>query len=215
MTLDPMDGRHPRSTSHEGLVHVTAIAELRRIPLGRLVALRRNPQYLTPHQMDALVASVQRDGFLVPILIRPLPKGKAAKASYAAIQGKYEIISGNHRAMAAKRAGLKHVPAVVKRLTDAQAQLVAINLNTIHGEPNSESMAPFLAELDDETLKSIHLEQSLLDQMKAFDATLEARLRDLSTPPPALDWDSPTNALPSCVCQACGRRHVPKEEGDA
>lgn len=192
---------------------MTTTAELRRIAMRQLVALRRNPQYLTPHQMDALTASIQRDDFLVPILVRPLPKGKAVKASYAAVPNKYEIVSGNHRAMAARRAGMTHIAAIVKRLTDAQAKRAAINLNTVHGEPNAELLAPFLAELDDDTLKNIHLESDLLEQVKAFDATLEARLRDLTEPPPpSLNHDSPLSPLPTCICPACGRRHAPKEE---
>src|SRR5438270_10364984 len=100
--------------------------ELKFLPLARLVMLRRNPQYMTPHEMDALKASIQRDGFLAPILVRPATKKN------------FEILSGNHRAMAARELGIKDVPCLVAKLDDKQAGRVAVNLNTVHGDPTAE-----------------------------------------------------------------------------
>src|SRR6185437_13128687 len=72
-------------------------SELKTVSIDSLVFLRRNPQYLTPHEMKALKASIERDGFLSPILVRPLPEGK------------HEVVSGNHRAMAAKELGHREI----------------------------------------------------------------------------------------------------------
>ena len=46
------------------------------ISVERLQTLKRNPQYLTPTQMEALKASIERDGFVAPILVRPLQGGR-------------------------------------------------------------------------------------------------------------------------------------------
>jgi hypothetical protein len=40
--------------------------------------------------------------------------------------------------MAAKELDLKVVPCVVSRMDERAAKRLAVNLNTIHGEPNAE-----------------------------------------------------------------------------
>eukprot|EP00913_Durusdinium_trenchii_P035349 g33079.t1 len=142
------------------------------MPISKLVALKRNPQYCTPAQMESLKTSIEQDGFVVPILIRKLPREK----------DRYEIVSGNHRVMAAREIGLTEVPCVLIRLTDKQTKRLAVNLNTIHGEPNPELLAPFLAEMEDDVLASIHLEQNELDKLLEFDDALERHLRALQPP---------------------------------
>lgn len=159
------------------------------------VTLKRNPQYLTPHEMEAMKRSIKRDGFVVPILVRPLSGGR------------YEVVSGNHRLLAAREIGQEKIPAVVATLNDRDMKRLAINLNTIHGEPNAELLAPFLAEMEDEVLKDIHLEDDLLKELIAFDETLEKRLSSLSVPD-SLDIDSTKNTRPDCKCSKCGRLHV-------
>lgn len=165
------------------------------LPVGRLRGLTRNPQYLSPRQLDGLKASIQRDGFLAPVLVRPL-KG-----------GRYEVVSGNHRVMAARDLGHAEVPVIILRMADQAARRIAINLNTVHGDPPAELLAPFLADLDDATLQEIHLEPALLSEICKFDATLEARLSDL-TPPEHVDRASSTSPIEQCACPKCGKRHI-------
>jgi ParB/RepB/Spo0J family partition protein len=168
---------------------------LMRVRLDRCVALKRNPQYLTPHEMEALKRSIERDGFLAPILVRPLRDGR-----------RFEIVSGNHRAMAARELGHETVPAVIAPIDDRAAKRIAINLNTVHGTPSAELMAPFLAELDDELLRQVHIDDALLADVMRFDSTLQQRLAQLE-PPDALNHGSP-QVGPDCVCPNCGRRHA-------
>lgn len=164
------------------------------IAVSQCRLLERNPQYLTPRQMSSLKASIERDGFTVPILVRP--KGKT-----------YEIVSGNHRFMAAKELGHKTVPAVVAELSDQDAKRLAINLNLIHGNPLAEQLAPFLADCTDEVLAQIHLEDDLLEDIKRFDAELGDTLARFDVPE-SLDQDSPTTEQRVCTCKECGRKHV-------
>jgi len=167
------------------------------IPLSRLRALRRNPQYLSERQMAALVASIRRDGFLSPVLVRPVRGAR----------DEYEIVSGNHRVLAAREAGLESVPCVVADLSATAAARAAVNLNTIHGDPNAELLAPFLAELPDDVLGTIHLEADLLASLRQFDATLKLRLDELE-PPDVIDRDSPQTSIEVCACPTCGRKHL-------
>jgi len=170
-------------------------SELKTVSIDSLVFLRRNPQYLTPHEMKALKASIERDGFLSPILVRPLPEGK------------HEVVSGNHRAMAAKELGHREIAAVVAEMDDSQAQRVAVNLNTVHGDPTAELLAPFLAEMSDDVLASVHLDEDLLKEVREFDAVLAKRLAEMEIPDD-LNIESVNTEIGQCVCPTCGRRHI-------
>lgn len=159
------------------------------------MALRRNPQYLTEAQMEGLKRSIERDGFIAPIVVRKRPKGM------------YEILSGNHRVMACRELGHVSIACVlVNPCDDARAARIAMNMNTVHGDPNVELIAPFLSALDDGTLKEIYLPDSIMKDLLNFDATLKMRLDSLEVPD-ALDSASPQNSIPNCVC-TCGHRHV-------
>lgn len=162
--------------------------------MDQLHALRRNPQYLTEKQTAALVESIKRDGFLCPIIVRK--KGAA-----------YEILSGNHRVLASREAGLSELPCVLVDPCDEKtARRIAVNMNTVHGEPTPELLAPFLAEIDNGTLKSVFLGDELLSAIVSFDQTLADRLATLQLPD-SLGHNSPVGAIPNCVCK-CGHRHV-------
>lgn len=168
------------------------------IDAAQIVTLKRNPQYLTPAQMESLKISIQRDGFVVPILVRQL-KGK-----------RYEIVSGNHRFMAARELKIEKIPCVVTRVDARSAGRLAVNLNTIHGEPNAELLAPFLAEMDKETLAQIHLGQQMIDELVRFDSDLEARLAKMQLPE-SINRKSPQHSNATCVCAKCGATHVKKK----
>ena len=169
------------------------------VPTNKCRLLKRNPQYLTPKQMDSLKRSIERDGFLVPVVVRPMRKGE------------FEIVSGNHRFLAAQELGIKNIPAVVSDLKDDQAKRVAINLNTIHGEPNAELMAPFLAELPDDILKDIHIEKNLLDDIFSFDDELKKTLERLEVPG-RMNNESVTTTTTTCRCPKCGKVHIRAEK---
>lgn len=169
------------------------------VALDKLDFLRRNPQYLTPRQMDSLRKSIERDGFLAPIVVG---KPKA---------GRYMVISGNHRVLAARELDIECIPAVIFRGTDEQAKRVALNLNLVHGEPTADLLAPFLAELERETLKDIHLEDDLLRDLGKYDDSLEKLLREMSeeTKGGALTREaSKAEPLHVCTCPTCGQRHA-------
>lgn len=165
------------------------------VPVAACQMLERNPQYLTPRQMESLKRSIERDGFVVPILVRPIGGER------------YEVVSGNHRFMAAQELGYETVPAVVARLETQRAKRLAINLNLIHGEPEPEQLAPFLADLEDETLQQIHLEDSLRDAVLEFDDELGAKLASLDVPA-TMDRDSSTSPIGKCKCPTCGKSHI-------
>ncbi|MEO0465399.1 MAG: ParB/RepB/Spo0J family partition protein [Pseudomonadota bacterium] len=70
--------------------------------------IRANPsqprQVFDPVALDELAESIRQRGVLQPILLRPDPK----------TTGKYQIVAGERRWRASKRAGLTTIPAVVR-----------------------------------------------------------------------------------------------------
>ncbi|UYO93720.1 ParB/RepB/Spo0J family partition protein [Pollutimonas sp. M17] len=67
--------------------------------------------------LNELADSIRAQGIMQPILVRPLD-GKDA--------GKYEIIAGERRFRAAKLAGLKEVPVLVREVADENAAVMAL-----------------------------------------------------------------------------------------
>ena len=82
-------------------------------------------------EMDQLVESIQTQGVLTPMVVRPLDNGE------------YEVISGHRRLHACKRAGIESIPALITDLDrDAAAiALVDSNLHREHILPSEKAFA--------------------------------------------------------------------------
>jgi ParB family chromosome partitioning protein len=66
--------------------------------------------------MEELLQSVQQNGVLVPVLVRP-------------VGDKYEIISGHRRRFCAEKSGLTQIPCVVRDMTYDDAVLIMVDSN--------------------------------------------------------------------------------------
>ena len=69
--------------------------------------------YFDEEKLEELADSIKVHGILQPILVRPSGVG-------------YEIVAGERRFRAARKAGLKKVPCIVRELSDEENMLVAI-----------------------------------------------------------------------------------------
>ena len=82
--------------------------------------LSRNPyqprQNFKEEKLEELANSIRKNGIIQPIAVRP------SKSS----TGKYEIIAGERRWLAAQRAGLHEIPVTVLDLSDVESLEVAI-----------------------------------------------------------------------------------------
>ena len=83
-----------------------------------------------PQALNDLADSIAAHGVLQPIVVRPSPAGG------------YIIVAGERRWRAARLAGLKEIPAVVRELTDAEAMELALveNLQREDLDPVEEAM---------------------------------------------------------------------------
>jgi ParB/RepB/Spo0J family partition protein len=75
-----------------------------------------------------LVLSVRSVGVLEPVVARPVGKG-------------FEVIIGSRRLAAARKAGLKTIPAIVRKLDDDEAILESLVENLQRGDLTEEEMA--------------------------------------------------------------------------
>ena len=84
-------------------------------------------------EMDALVESIQTQGILTPLVVRPMDGNEK----------EYEVISGHRRLHACKKAGIEKVPALICSLDrDAAAiALVDSNLHREHILPSEKAFA--------------------------------------------------------------------------
>jgi ParB/RepB/Spo0J family partition protein len=81
----------------------------------------------SPGDVGDLVDSIKEKGILEPVLVRP-------------IGGRYELVVGSRRFEAAKIAGLKKIPAIVRPMTDEDAIIVSLveNIQRRDIEPEEE-----------------------------------------------------------------------------
>mgnify|MGYP000091341245 CR=1 FL=1 len=124
-------------TAPEGLDKKTGIFAL---PIDKLI---RNPDQPRRHfdkaQLEELSRSIADKGVLQPILVRPIPPNKKAEKS----DGHYQIVAGERRWQAALKAGLTHMPALVRDLSDRDVLEIGVveNVQRADLSPIEEAMA--------------------------------------------------------------------------
>lgn len=112
-------------------VLMTPGSELRQVSLADI---ERNPYQprtvFDDEKLSELTISIQEVGVLQPILLREQ-------------NGRYELIAGERRWLAARRAGLSSIPAVVRRVQDVESfeQAIIENLHREDLNPIDEAVA--------------------------------------------------------------------------
>ncbi len=94
--------------------------EIRQSNVVSISDLSRNPyqprQHFSEEKLDELANSIKKNGIIQPIAVRPSKKEN----------GKFEIVAGERRWMAAQRAGLHEIPVTILDLSDVESLEVAI-----------------------------------------------------------------------------------------
>jgi ParB family transcriptional regulator, chromosome partitioning protein len=107
-------------------------SELREIPIANIEPNQHQPRnYFDEEALVSLAASISEVGILQPILVR------------AAGNDHYELIAGERRWRAAKRAGLQTIPAIVRTVETEQSleQALVENLHREDLSPLEEAAA--------------------------------------------------------------------------
>jgi ParB family transcriptional regulator, chromosome partitioning protein len=102
----------PKSTE-EGMI------QSRELLIDEISPNRFQPRkYFDDDKLEELVASISENGILQPVVVQKAVNG-------------YELVVGERRWRASKKAGLKKIPAVIHKVSDAQALELAI-IENIH-----------------------------------------------------------------------------------
>jgi ParB family chromosome partitioning protein len=112
--------------------------ELRHLPVGQLVRGRYQPRVdMRQEALEELAISIRSQGVIQPIVVRPLAGATPDSAQ------QFEIIAGERRWRAAQIAGLKTIPAVVRRVADDAAIAMALieNIQRENLNPLEEARA--------------------------------------------------------------------------
>ncbi len=99
---------------------------LRELPIELVQSNTLNPRKVfNEEDLDDLVRSVAEKGILQPVVVRPVDDGQH-----------YQIVAGERRWRAAQKAGLHHIPALVRELTDKEVLEIALIENVQRADLN-------------------------------------------------------------------------------
>ncbi|HYB73879.1 MAG TPA: ParB/RepB/Spo0J family partition protein [Candidatus Sulfotelmatobacter sp.] len=105
------------------------IPGVREVPVDAIAANPRQPRKRFDQEgIDSLTASIREQGVISPLILR---RGRDG----------YELVAGERRLRAARLAGLKTVPAIVREVADAQALELALVENLQREDLNAVEAA--------------------------------------------------------------------------
>lgn len=118
---------------------MSAKADLKYLPIDKLVPNGWNPQTQDEGTFNRLVDEIKENGCLVPVQVVPL------------VDGTFRIIGGEHRWKASQQAGLDEVPCAVlagKRWEDTDLQkFETVRLNAISGKLDAVKFSKLVTEM--------------------------------------------------------------------
>jgi ParB family chromosome partitioning protein len=136
----------PRRGMGRGLEAILSVSssadaqeELREVPVDSISPNPRQPRRrFEEESLNALAGSLGERGVLQPVLVRPKPEGT------------YELVAGERRWRAARIAGMKTIPALVRPHDDAAALELALIENVAREDLNPVEEARACAALVEE-----------------------------------------------------------------
>lgn len=106
-------------------------------------------KHFDPEKIQELAASIEKHGIIQPVLVRGAESG-------------YEIVAGERRFRAARKAGLKEIPCIVRELDEEQNMLIALienmqreDLNAIEEARGISKMIATFGLTQEEVSKSV------------------------------------------------------------
>lgn len=129
--------------------------DITNLEINKIVANKNQPRInFNEEEMLSMIASINENGILQPILVRPE-------------NGNYEIVAGERRWRAAKEVGLKMVPVIIKKITkDKSLELALIenlqreDLNPIEKAKSYDRLLKNHQLTQDEVAKKLSINRS-------------------------------------------------------
>lgn len=117
--------------------------EIKRVELSQLKLIDKNARFMTQAKFNQLVDNIRRDGDLTTVPF-----------CYEYKEGKYEVISGNHRVQAAQAAGLTTIRIMsTKILSNDERRAIQISHNSLTGQDDLEILRELVNEIQDAALR--------------------------------------------------------------
>ena len=130
------------------------------ISINKLHEFKDRPyQVLDNEEMNSLIESVQQQGIMTRLIVRPLEN----------TTDEYEIISGHRRFRAAQKAGLAEVPAFIRPVSRDEAAIMVVDSN-LHREHLLPSEKAFAYKLKADALN--HQGKRMLAEQKNLETEL-------------------------------------------
>lgn len=144
--------------------------EYREVPLEQLTPHAQNPRGpFTRESVEDLADSIAAQGVVTPLLVRPLGAG-------------YQVVAGHRRLVAAKLAGLKVVPVIVRPMDDRTVLKVQLTENAGREDLNPLQRAQAYARYLKETGET---QEQLAGSLGLTQGTVSALVALLDLPPAA------------------------------
>ena len=150
-TTEPLVSRAEKPKLQKSTKTATQTANLANgaIPSLEIDHVERNPdqprKVFNKEKLAELTKSIQDNGVLQPILVRPLPERYVQAGEED--KTRYQIVAGERRWLAALMAGLLTIPAMVRDLTDQEVLEVGVIENVQRADLNPIEEAQAYAEL--------------------------------------------------------------------
>jgi len=107
---EPSRAPEPSAIEGQGLLSVPG-AEFAEIPIHEVRENPRNPRTMfDEEELDELAYSLREVGVLQPVVVRPIPVTEDGES--------FELVMGERRWRAARRAGLTAIPAIIRETSD-------------------------------------------------------------------------------------------------
>jgi ParB family transcriptional regulator, chromosome partitioning protein len=162
------DGRRGLGRGLDVLIGGAAQTDLAHIPVDAVHPNPRQPRRkIDGESVSGLAESIRQQGVVQPVVVRP----RAA--------GGWELIAGERRWRAAREAGLKTVPAIVRHADDRDSLLLALVENVAREQLSPVEEARAYAALMDEFVLSLG---EIADKVGRSKPSVANRLRLLDLP---------------------------------
>ena len=122
--------------------------------------------------LEELCESIKENGIIQPLIVAELPEGQ------------FELVAGERRLRAAKKAGMEQVPVVVKRATDREKMIMSIIENVQRSDLNCVEEALAYYQLMNEYKLT---QEDVAKKLGKERSTVANFLRVLNLPRPVID----------------------------
>lgn len=150
----------------KGLLGENEGEQIQQLTLSELLSFENHPFYVTEDQeMAYLVESIQSQGVVNPIIVRP--KGR----------GTFEIIAGHRRVKACQLLGITQIPAFIRDLTQEEAVIFMVDTN-IQRQSLRPSEKAFAYQMKLDAIRT-QKQQGLMDSEHLPEEHAKGKARDL------------------------------------